>query len=179
MTPFNGQEAFGTWMLKIQDVANQNGGSLSAWSLRVCTLGTCLLVSQTTGTGPGTLQGALSCALEGDTVLLSPSLEGQTINVGATPVVLNKSINIMALAPNINITGTGPRPFEISQQTNVELIGMIITAGTSTTSGAIYNQGTLTLKNVTLEKNSNVNGAVLFSNAGGILKLQGSCSINQ
>lgn len=180
MTPFDGQEALGTWVLKIQDIANQDGGSLTAWSLRVCTLSTCqLTVTQTTGTGSGTLPGAFDCAFEGDTILLSSSLSGQTIDVGSSPLILNKSVTIIALAPDINITGSGTRPFEIGQQFTVEFNGMAITAGNSTTAGAILNQGTLKLKNVIIERNINVSGAILISNTGGTLKLEGSCSINQ
>ncbi len=151
------------------DINNQN-----------ITLSECqLTVTLTTGTGPGTLPEAVNCANVGDTIFLSPSLTGQTINVGLSPLFLTKSITIMAQAPNINITGSGSCPFEIAQQTTIELNGAIITAGTSMTAGAILNQGNLTLKNITIEKNTNINGAILIGNMGGNLTLNGTCSISQ
>ena len=60
----------------------------------------------------------------------------------------------------------------------VEFNGMMITAGTSLTGGAIRNMGTLTLKNVVVEKNTAVSGATLIHNNGG-LKLDGNCQLNQ
>jgi subtilisin-like proprotein convertase family protein len=36
LSSFNGQNAAGTWTLTIQDVADQDGGSLASWSLQIC-----------------------------------------------------------------------------------------------------------------------------------------------
>jgi subtilisin-like proprotein convertase family protein len=36
LSSFNGQDAAGTWTLTIQDVADQDGGSLTSWSLQIC-----------------------------------------------------------------------------------------------------------------------------------------------
>ena len=36
LTAFNGQASQGIWTLQIQDVFNQDGGSLNAWSLNIC-----------------------------------------------------------------------------------------------------------------------------------------------
>lgn len=180
LTPFDGQNSGGIWTLKIQDIGDQDGGSLTSWGLKVCGLSPCeQVVTQTSGTGVGTLPGALNCVSAGDTIFLSSALVGQTINLGASPLVVNKDVVIMAQAANINITGNGARPFEIQPGLFVEFSGMIITAGTSLVGGAINNQGTLTLKNVTIEKNVAVTGATLVNNTGGGLRLEGTCSINQ
>lgn len=36
LADFNGQEINGTWTLEVQDVFNQDGGSLNSWGIRVC-----------------------------------------------------------------------------------------------------------------------------------------------
>ncbi len=36
LSSFNGQDAAGTWTLTIQDVADQDGGSLTSWALQIC-----------------------------------------------------------------------------------------------------------------------------------------------
>ncbi len=36
LSPFDGQAVNGTWTLTVQDVANQDGGTLNSWSLNVC-----------------------------------------------------------------------------------------------------------------------------------------------
>ncbi|HUR31200.1 MAG TPA: zinc-dependent metalloprotease family protein, partial [Saprospiraceae bacterium] len=179
LTPFDGQQSNGTWTLKVEDIANQDGGSLNSWGLKVCGLGPCqLVVTETSGTGTGTLPGAFNCANAGDTIIISSVLAGQTINIGATAMNLNKNIVIISQANNINITGSGSRAFDIATGVLVEFSGMMITAGSSLTGGAIRNMGTLTLNNVAIEKNASVSGATLIHNSGG-LKLVGNCQLNQ
>ncbi|HFA51197.1 MAG TPA: T9SS type A sorting domain-containing protein [Bacteroidetes bacterium] len=39
LSAFDGEDQAGTWTLTIQDVANQDGGSLNAWSLEICASG--------------------------------------------------------------------------------------------------------------------------------------------
>ncbi|MBP6680215.1 MAG: proprotein convertase P-domain-containing protein [Saprospiraceae bacterium] len=178
---FDGKHSDGIWTLKIQDVVNQDGGSLSSWGLKVCGDISCqLVVNQTSGTGVGSLSAAINCAGAGDTVRLSALLAGQTVNVGATPLSVNKNLVFLAEAPNINITGTGTRVFEIVSGVQAEFIGVTITAGTSLTGGAINNPGTVRIKDVTIEKNPAINGATLIQNTTGAqLVVVGNCFINQ
>ena len=179
-TPFDGLNSSGTWILEVEDILNGEGGSLATWGLRVCRSSICeLVVTETSGTGSGTLPGAFNCADAGDTILLSSSLSGQTINVGSSPLVINKNLTILSQSQDINVTGSGVRPFEVSAGTTVNFIGMMITAGTSLTGGAIMNQGTLTLEGVTIEKNASVSGATLIHNSGGLLEMMGACFIHQ
>jgi subtilisin-like proprotein convertase family protein len=180
LSTFDGQTSSGTWTLKIQDVANQDGGSLNAWGLKVCgTLSCQLVVSQATGSGPGSLPAAINCALPGDTVVISSQLAGQTINIGADPITIVKNLAIKAQGANTNITGDGIRVFNVNSGIQFECNGVIITAGTSLTGGAISNAGTLKLKNANIKRNSTVNGAILIqNNPGGILNVAGTCNIN-
>ncbi len=51
LSAFNGQNLNGTWTLTVQDVADQDGGSLNSWSLNICyTAGTQPLSVSVTGT---------------------------------------------------------------------------------------------------------------------------------
>lgn len=181
LSVFDGQQAEGIWTLQIQDVANQDGGSLNAWGLKVCgTIGCQLVVNQTSGNGTGSLPAAINCAESGDTIHLSSSLANQTINVGSSPLSINKSLVILADGSNINLTGTGTRIFEVSMGSQVEFKGLTITAGTAMTAGAINNLGSTKLNNVIIKKNTGVSGATLFENKpGSLLTVIGTCMINQ
>jgi subtilisin-like proprotein convertase family protein len=140
LSVFDGQQAEGIWTLQIQDVANQDGGSLNAWGLKVCgTIGCQLVVNQTAGNGTGSLPAAINCAESGDTIHLSSSLANQTINVGSSPLTINKQLVILADGSNINLTGTGTRIFEVSAGSQVEFKGLMITAD-GTDSRAINNR---------------------------------------
>ena len=180
-SPFDGLNPSGIWTLKIKDLVNGDGGSLATWGLRVCRQGECgLIVTVPTGSGPGTLPMAIACAESGDTIILSSSLSGQTVNVGSVPLLMDKDVVIISQSPTINITGSGVRVFEITTGNVVELTGMTITAGTSLSGGAIMNAGTLTLNNSRVQQNPSVFGAILVSNsATGMIVWEGNSSINQ
>lgn len=178
--PFTGLNSSGVWTLSIKDIQAQDGGTLNTWGLRVCKDASCdLLVTEISGSGSGTLLSALTCAGDGDTILLSSALSGQTINVGISPLLVTKDITILAESGSITVSSTGPRPFEIGSGAEVELNGVQIRAGLSMTGGAILNDGVLTLENVSVEKNNLVSGATLIHNTNGSLKLEGNCSIRQ
>ncbi len=178
---FDGKQAEGLWQLKVQDLVNSDGGSLTSWGLKVCgDLGCQLTVNQTVGAGNGTLAAAIACADAGDTIRLAGLLSGQTINIGSAPLLLDKNLVILAEGSGINITGSGVRVFEIVNTVQVELLGMKIIAGTSMTGGAIYNPGTVKLKNVTVEGNPGVSGAILIDNTPGAqLFVDGNCILQQ
>jgi subtilisin-like proprotein convertase family protein len=178
---FDGQPSAGTWTMKVQDVVNQDGGSLNKWGLKVCGTPPCqLVVSQTGPSGPGSLRGAIECAQAGDTIVLSATLQGQSITIGSVAQVIGKDLTITAAAPDIGITGTGGRVFEILAGIDLVLDGMVLTGGTSTDGGAIQNSGNLVLQGVTVNPNPGVPGAVLIRNdAGAQLTIAADCQINQ
>ena len=179
---FDGKNSDGIWTLEIEDVfPTEDGGSLTSWGLKVCgDLGCQLTVNQTVGSGTGSLPAALACADIGDTIRLASLLSGQTIDVGSAPLLLSKDLVILAEGSGINITGSGGRVFEIANTVEVEFLGMNIIAGTSMTGGAIRNPGSVKLKNVTIESNPGVSGAILIENTpGGQLFVDGSCIIQQ
>lgn len=181
LTFFDGKLTEGIWTMKVQDVANQDGGALNSWGIRVCGNLNCQpIVYQTSGTGLGSLPAAVTCASAGDTIWLAGLLTGQTIDVGATPLLLNKNLVIIAEAGNINITGSGTRVFDIPAGVQVKIKGAVLTAGTSMTGGVFNNAGVVTITDVITHKNPNVNGASLIQNTPGAqLIVTGNCLINQ
>ena len=178
---FDGQPSAGTWTMKVQDIFNQDGGSLNKWGLKVCGTPPCQLVVTQTGTsGPGSLRVAISCAEDGDTIILAAALQGQTINIGSVAQVIGKDLTILAAAPDIGITGTGGRIFEVLAGIDLVLDGMVLNGGTSTDGGAIQNSGNLVLQGVTVNPNPGVPGAILIRNdAGAQLTIAADCQINQ
>lgn len=178
---FDGKFSKGTWTMKVQDVANGDGGSLDSWGIKVCGDLQCQpIVYQTSGTGVGSLPAAVACSSPGDTIRLAGILTGQTIDVGATPLLLNKNLVIMAEAGNINITCSGTRVFDIPAGVQVKIQGAVLTAGTSLTGGVFNNAGMVTIADVITHKNPSVNGASLIQNTPGAqLIVTGNCLINQ
>lgn len=178
---FDGQPSAGTWTMKVQDLFDQDGGSLNKWGLKVCGTPPCqLVVNQTGATGPGSLRAAIDCAEPGDTVLLAASLAGQTINIGSSPQALAKNLTILAQAANISITGSGTRVFEVSSGVTVLLEGMMLTAGVSADGSALINNGNLILKGLTINPNPGVQDAVLIRNAASAqLMISSDCLLNQ
>lgn len=181
LTFFDGKMTEGTWTMKVQDIADQDGGTLNSWGIQVCgTLNCQLNVNLTSGTGLGSLPAAVSCASAGDTIRLAGILNGQTIDVGATPLLLNKNLVILGEAGNINITASGARVFDIPAGVQVKIQGVVLTAGTSMTGGIFNNAGSVTITDVTTHKNPGVNGASLIQNTPGAqLIVTGNCLINQ
>lgn len=176
---FNGQSTSGLWTLKVEDLASQNGGNLNSWGLRVCWNECLLVVTETTGSGPGSLRAAVDCAHQNDTITISPALSGMTINIGSTPLVLTKNVSIESAASNVTIMGSGVRAFEIPSGVSTSFEDLTITAGTSLAGGAILNYGSIILRDVTIEKNPAISGATLLNNIGGGMRLEGLCYINQ
>ena len=178
---FDGKNAEGLWQLKVQDLVDQDGGILNTWGLKVCgNVGCQLTVSQTSGTGTGSLPAALSCANAGDTVRLASFLAGQTINIGSAPLLFNKNLVILGESPGVNVTGTGSRVFDVAAGFTVELRNFTLTAGTSMTGGAMSNLGILKLNNMLINANAGVPGASLVQNTTAAqLFINGNCRLEQ
>lgn len=179
LTPFDGLASSGIWTLKVQDVANQDGGSLTSWGIKVCGVSTCqLTVTSTSGSGAGSLAAALSCANNGDSIKISAVLAGQNIDIGAIPMTINKNVVIIALGGNTSITTSGIRIFEIPNTTTAQINNLTLSSGTSLLGAAINNSGILTLKNVTIKQNSVVSGASLVQELpGGQMIMAGNCIV--
>src|SRR5882762_2269047 len=60
-----------------------------------------ITVTNTNDSGPGSLRQALGDANDGDTIDFDPSLKGQTISLTSAELVINKSITVSGLGPNL------------------------------------------------------------------------------
>jgi len=181
LSVFDGLSSEGTWVMQVHDVSNQDGGSLNKWALKVCGTPPCqLVVNQTGPSGPGSLRAALECAEAGDTIILAPSLQGQTIDIGPAAQTIGKDLTILAGASGISISGTGLRVFEILAANQVLFEGWTLLAGLSSDGGAVINAGDLRLKGVTILANPGMPGAVLVRNdPGAALTIGTDCQIQQ
>jgi len=178
---FDGKGSDGVWTLKIEDVESGDDGYLNSWGIKVCGELMCqLMVTELSGTEPGSLRAAINCATNGDTIRLTSLLAGDTIDIGAFPLLLNKDLVILGEAADISITGSGTRVFEVNATTVVELNGVKLISGTALTGGAINNTGSLRLRSVIIDNHPIIQGATLIHNTpGATLIIEGDCVIQE
>lgn len=179
---FDGGQSSGVWTLEVQDVyIDLDGGQLNSWGLKVCGDILCeLMVTKLGQSGLGSLPAAINCASDGDTIFLASILSGDTIDVGAFPLLISKDITLLAQAPDIYITSSGSRVFEIGIGADVEMVGLRLIAGIAESGAAIHNPGVLTLEDVVIDRNPGISGASLILNTGsGELFVEGDCVIQQ
>jgi GEVED domain/PKD domain len=127
-----------------------------------------LLVTQTTGSAPGSINAAIACANPGDTIKISAALANQTILFGGSVVSLNKNLTFIGLGANTNLTWSGPTGyFNILAGTNIEFKDLTITAGANASTGAFFNSGNLILNHATIHRGSGPGTAILLRNQPG------------
>ncbi|MBK1827293.1 choice-of-anchor Q domain-containing protein [Haloferula rosea] len=118
-------------------------------------------VTRIDDSGPGSLRQAIADATAGDVITFAPGLSGQTITLGGTELLINKSLTIDASALAEGITIDADEQSRVlgiiagSAGSTVTLNFLTLTGGRSTFGGGIFNsQGTLTLNQSTLSGNS-------------------------
>lgn len=140
------------------------------------------IVTNTNDGGPGSLREVIASATSGTLVALDAALDGATITLADTQVLIDKDLTIDAsgLPNGLTISGNdSSRVFEVAAGNTVELRGLSIAGGNASGSGGgILNQGSLTLIDTTLAGNRAgiLGGAV--SNLGGSLWLVNSALTN-
>ncbi|MFZ1677083.1 MAG: hypothetical protein WAT91_07420, partial [Saprospiraceae bacterium] len=123
-----------------------------------------LLVTQSTGTGPGSLPAAINCANSGDTIKLNTNLSNLLINTGSSTISLDKNLVIIALGANTNISCGCSSVFTINSGKSIEFKDLKLSAGTSLSAGVLTNNGILKLNNVNVYGNPGFQGATLILN---------------
>lgn len=178
---FDGIESQGNWVLEVRDLINQDGGWLHKWGIKICgNLGCQLNVYQTGTSGVGTLNNAYSCAQSGDTIRLSGLLSGLTVQVGATPISINKNVVIKSENPNITVSSTAGRVFEVAPGAQVGFEGFTILSGNGASGTGIHNQGSIWLKNMQVHKQGGSPVASLIENVNsGVFRVVGSVEVDQ
>jgi hypothetical protein len=112
----------------------------------------CNLVTNTSDSGVGSLPYALGCAQWWQTVYFDPSVHHDTIVLQSNYGLLSTGCKLSALAEHevyIKAEGT-PYALYIEEGVETRIDGVHIIAGTAAQGAAIYNEGDVTLENVTV-----------------------------
>ena len=179
LSVFNTLQIKGQWRLKVDDLFADDGGSLNSWGMRMCIDNFCRLEVQNDAiTGAGSLKSATECASAGDTITFASTLNNIQLDLGIQTLVINKGITIIA-DPSKNISvisnSTTAPTLTINAGPTVKIEGLKIYGSQFSTAG-IMNQGSLTLKNVEVNKNPVYAPVRLISNEGaGTISLEGNC----
>ncbi len=146
------------------------------------------IVTSTADSGQGSLRAAVDCAIDGDVITIDGSLNNMTIDISSAPLVISKNITIIA-APNISVAISGgfgqnssvAHTFMISQGSNVVFDGLDVFCGSGTDGAAIYNQGTLTLRNIYIsgEGTTNANSLIWNGPTGNLILMQNVTVVDQ
>jgi hypothetical protein len=151
--------------------------------------------------GDGSLRGEITAAQNGDTIVFSQSLKGQTITLNKSELYINKSLDIEGLgAKNLAISGGNQywRVFEVApldvygQRVQVTLSGMTIENGNAVLGnvvwgtqypqaqgGGILNYGSLTLSGCTVTGNhASQGGGGIANELGGTMTIS-SCTVSR
>lgn len=175
---FDNSQMRGNWTLQVDDVFNQDGGSLASWGIEVCLDNFCdITVSNTLSEDYGSLIAAIDCAVDGDTIFLTDVIANQVIDDLAESITIDKSITILAdTDDNIKVTCSSSLPtFNIAAGKTVALIGFGITT-TGATNATIINEGNLLLRDMNISNNTGSNQLVNL--AGGDITIEGNCDID-
>ncbi|MFM2393226.1 MAG: hypothetical protein RLZZ546_1208, partial [Bacteroidota bacterium] len=180
---FNNQSLKGNWRMRVQDIFNTDGGSLNAWSIKVCASNFCRLEVQNNNlSGVGSLYEAVNCASAGDTIRFASSINNTTLNLGNQTLAINKNLTFLSAASNnISITSNSSinPTISINGSFNVKIIGLKIIGSQYSTTSGIQNQGSLILSNAQVLKNPSISASQVVNNIlGGTVNLEGSCRID-
>jgi hypothetical protein len=133
----------------------------------------------------GTLRAVLAAAHNGDTIVFSKKLDGQTITLTAGQLLDNVSVQINGPGSNqIGISGnSASRIFGVAAGVTTTISGLTLSHGSATDGAGILNAGTLTLSKDVVTNNTaqGINGGGLFgdgSGRGGGVENQAGATLN-
>lgn len=139
----------------------------------------CNLVTTTSDSGNGSLRNVSACVADGEPVLFASSLNGQIINVTASPITCDGQWIWMA-NPGTNIeirAGNISRILSIPTGTSADIQNLKLTGGTASLGSAIFNDGTLILKDSDVHKATGSNTTPVHNS--GTMQVIGTCDIRQ
>jgi hypothetical protein len=134
-----------------------------------------LTVLNNLDSGAGSLRTDIAAAQSGDTLVFAPSLNGQTITLTSGYLAISNNLTIQGPGASLlTISGNHlSQVFHVTGAQPVVLSGLTISNGV----GGIYNGGTLTVSQCTLNGNSASLGGGIF-NAGTLTVSQSTLSRN-
>lgn len=182
LNTFNNLSLPGQWRLQVEDLANQDGGSLNSWGIKTCVNDFCrLLVDNTYPKGAGSLYDAIQCAQPGDTIRFAASLDNDTIQLGNQNLFISNDIVIESdINRNIHVMSNSTSVL-ISVATLNTGLGLRIKGlhlhSTNANIGCIDNRGKLVLEDVILHTFNNTSTATIFNRTGAVTEIEGNCQI--
>lgn len=180
LSAFNTFDLIGDWELEVEDVANQDGGTVNSWTLEICFDSSCELnVDKLTyDDGTGSLKEALDCATSGDIITFDASLPNQgVINMGAETILIDKNITLSVAAnKEIILVGTSTTPSIEINTSGVLTMNDLTIENTMATQEVVRNEGSLNIENVTIISAPSVDG---LNNTDGSLNATGTNSIEK
>jgi hypothetical protein len=137
------------------------------------------IVSTTADSGVGSLRKAVADAVDNDTIVFAAPLDGGTITLAGTQIVLGKNLRIDASALEDGVTVSADdrsRVFSVATGVTVILDNVTVTKGNATgAGGSIFNSGALTIKNARIMGNTaSGSGGGIHNDASGNLVISKS-----
>jgi hypothetical protein len=165
-----------------------DGSDIGAYEVQADQLPGCsslnTIVSNNNDSGTDSLRGIIANVCAGSAITFAPNVRG-TINLTSGELLLNKSLTVTGPGANLlsvqrsAAAGTSNfRIFNIASNVTATISGLTIANGNASSGigagGGIFNNGTLTVANVTISGNSAVVAGGGISNSSGTLTLSGS-----
>jgi choice-of-anchor B domain-containing protein len=135
------------------------------------------IVTSNSNKGPNTLSSAIDCANPDETIILDSSIANSTIDLGTTPLVVDKNLTIEAdPVDNITLTSSAAAPtITVDIGASVTLKGFKVTKTTGTEE-TVLNKGILMLEDMIVQKSG---GPESIKNLGGQIAVKGNNLIKQ
>lgn len=180
LSVFDTKQLKGNWTLSVFDDFSDDGGSLNGWGLEICLDSYCdVTVNESAFSGTlGTLNSALNCAVDGDTIYLESVLAGNTIDAGSATITIDQNIVIFANpTDNIRLVSEGTLPtIIINSGKTVSLIGFDIENGDAAL-GVIENNGHLIIEDVSVA--AGTGSPMIHNTSGASLTIKGDCNFEE
>ena len=132
-------------------------------------------VTSGSDTGTGTLRAALSLASPGDNIDFAPAI--REVDLSTAGLTLTQNVTLLNDLGTGSVTIKGNSSFTIfsvNSGVTASISGLNVTAGSGTSGGGLYNDGTLTLTGDTFTSNSAGTGAGIYNDAAGNLTMTDS-----
>ena len=157
---FNDEQSYGTWLLSVTDVFEEDGGTVNSFSLEICGyVPDCTSeVVSNLDNGSGTLRNSIQCAQAGDTVTVNNNLLfDQTVTL-ESPILIDKDVTILGTVSGGVLTVQAPSgqpAFVVETGNDVNLDRFSVVSHPDTNGGAIVNNGNLSLTNMIIGRDTN------------------------
>jgi len=182
LNTFNTRQIKGQWRMRVQDLANQDGGSLQKWEIKTCVTNFCrLTVDNSYQNGAGSIYSALQCASTGDTIRFNSALENEIIDLGDQNLILDKQLVIEGdLSKNIHLYSNSNDALIVNSAPSSGA-GLLIKGlhlhRLNNNDSMIENNGKLILQDVILHHSAGNTHEAIFNTSASSLEVRGNCEV--